>query len=225
MKYLQPLAAIVAAVLFSAPPISASACPDKSYVRQYDDKRRTMSASYWVYELTGDDSDTLYQKLRKADALETYNRISREREPDFQCTFTADGNKCTNTAGYSWSPLIERYVDDGGESAYVIENNGDPSLRRCNYTEGCGVFVDKVGTRFMTERIFWRIYTDVHNGVYIPDVYTASVLKDGTQDLTVEAIVLRKLFSGGEKRHYVAISREMVTGFYCTYQERVFPKL
>ena len=47
--------------------------------------------------------------------------------------------------------------------------------------------------------------------------YSHAILRDGTGDMVIEIIVIRKLFIAGEKI-YATISRETESGFYCTYQ-------
>jgi len=53
---------------------------------------------------------------------------------------------------------------------------------------------------------------------------TVLMIKDGRSDMQMEAIVLRPLFSAGDKA-YLILSREIESGFYCEYQGGISPNI
>jgi len=198
---------------------NAASCP-KDYFKRYQDQRNGKVAEYWIVTVPKD-SDT---SLRKANVLSTYNSISKERASDFKCTFKKpyegftvyDEGRCSNSAGYDWDPT-GLYSQGSG---YQIDSQGSYTVSQCSSSYGCGIFVDKSGTRFIVNPDFKATLYDMSYS----DKYSFAMLRDGTGDMVIEAIVLRPLFVAGDKR-YVTISREIESGFYCTYQGGASPNI
>jgi len=94
---------------------------------------------------------------------------------------------------------------------YRVDRQGSYENAFCEYGL-CGIFVDKSGNRFMTNVEFTRSILRLGGSAY-----SFHMIKDGTADLQLDAIVLRYLFTAGSKE-YVTISRETESGLKCTYK-------
>jgi len=208
----------VGLAIYSAEAVAGS-CP-KEYLKRYEDGRNGKVAEYWVVTVPlGSESS-----LRNANVVSTYNRISQERSSDFKCTFkdpyvgvsVYNEGRCTNSAGFSWDPTA-LYSEGSG---YTVDSQGSYSTTQCSSSHMCGIFVDKSGNRFIVDEDFKSpIYDIGYSGKY-----SFHMIKDGTADLQMDAVVLRPLFTAGSKR-YITISRETESGFYCTYQGGVAPNI
>ena len=210
------LVSVAISLILASIQANAASCP-KDYFKRYQDQRNGKVAEYWIVTVPKDSE----RSLRKANVLSTYDSISKKRASDFKCTFrdpqkgfaVYGEGRCSNSAGYAWNP------NGMYEQGYMIDSQGSYTVRTCERAP-CSIFVDKSGTRFFVDGDF---KTPLYDMSY-SDKYSFAMLRDGTGDMVIEAIVIRPLFVAGDKR-YVTISREIESGFYCTYQGGVSPNI
>jgi len=201
--------------------VVAGSCP-MDYLKRYEDGRNSKVAEHWVISIDRND----LRILEKENSLSTYNRITKERPSDFKCTFKDQIGgfykigKCTNSAGFSWDPT------DGTGDAYIVDSKGSYSIRSCkDCNHPIPIFVDKSGNRFIVDiGLIAPIYERIRAYYAEGWDYPVHLIKDGTTDLQMEAVVLNSFFTAGSKR-YVTISRETESGLYCTYKGGVAPNI
>ena len=220
MNWGKQLVAVTTASLsltLTALQVGAEPCP-KDYLRSFDDERYMKISEYWIKDFSDSKTD---EAIRSLNAKVLYDQLSNARAPDFRCSFKGSAgpyffnriSTCTNIAGYKWSP----YAGGGGEgfrTGYIIDAKGSYVSSDCHDGTMCTVYVDKSGRNFIVDNDFTATLGVI--GVY----YRGSnfiVIKDGSSDLQMEAIVLRKFFNAGAKK-YVIIGREIESGYYCTYK-------
>jgi hypothetical protein len=208
---------MIAAAFCSTQSVSASSCP-KEYVKRHFDERNVKTGDYWITNVR------IYSRLWEIDVKETYTRISKQRPPDFSCTFqnvSTDSDayhygfrkgSCKNRADISWDPF------DREQEAYSIDISGSHSLSLVG--PGFMSIVDKEGKRFysridIARSTSWLTSRGAYSAPY-------HIVRDTSEHMLVEAIALRELFTAGNQE-YVAIGREIETGFYCSYQGGVSP--
>jgi hypothetical protein len=211
---------MIATVFFSTQSVGANSCP-KEHVQMHSDERNVKTGDYWITNVPK------HSRLWEADVKETYSRLSKQRPPDFSCTFQDRRSEyyygftkgsCKNKAGIIWDPLSK------SEPAYAIDSSGSHSLT--SSCDGCGaVIVDNEGKKFWADRGIARPpsrltgRSDLRNYYYTPPYHT---IRDKNEHMLVEVIVLRDLFKAGNQQ-YIAIGREIETGFYCSYQGGISP--